>query len=277
MRTTISAIAKLRQTGERFTMVTAYDVASARIIDRTSIPIILVGDSLGMVVQGHDSTLPVSVDDMIYHTRAVVRGASKPLIVTDLPFGSYAVEDDAMRNAARLMAEGGCQSVKLEGGAAVAPTIRRLVDHGIPVVAHLGFTPQSMHAIGVRVQGRSADHARRLLEDALAVQEAGAWALVLELVPAQLAAAITERLDIPTIGIGAGDGCRGQVQVWHDLLGLDDGFVPRHARRFRSLADEAAAALDEYASAVRDGSFPGAEHGSSMEQADLDRALDGLD
>lgn len=274
MRTTIDAIAKLTDAGERFTMVTAYDYTSARIVERSHVAAILVGDSLGMVVQGHDSTLPVTVDEMIYHSRAVARGAKRPLIVTDLPFGSYAVEDDAVRAAVRLMAEGGCQSIKLEGGTAVAPTVRRLVDAGIPVLGHLGFTPQSVHAIGLKVQGRGETAAKRLLEDALALQEAGAWGVVLELVPAQLAEAITARLDIPTIGIGAGSGCSGQVQVWHDLLGLFDDFVPRHARQFRSFAAEAVAALDEYDDAVKDGSFPAPSNASSWDAAEVAAALD---
>lgn len=277
MRTTIDDIAKLREAGSRFAMVTAYDYTSAQIVDRTDVPLILVGDSLGMVVQGHDSTLPVTLDDMIAHTRTVVRGAKRPLIVADLPFGTTVVEDDAVRAAVRLMAEGGCQSVKLEGGRRVTGAIRRMVDAGIPVMAHLGFTPQSVHTIGTRVQGRGVAAARRLFEDALAVQEAGAWAVVLELVPAELAAGITQRLTIPTIGIGAGAGCSGQVQVWHDLLGLYDDYRPRHARRFRELGAQAAAALDEYASEVRAGTFPARENGSSMDPDDVAQALGGLE
>ncbi|GAA3907867.1 3-methyl-2-oxobutanoate hydroxymethyltransferase [Microbacterium invictum] len=272
-RFTVDTIAKLHAAGERFTMVTAYDFTSARIVDRSEVELILVGDSLGMVMQGHDSTLPVTVDDMIYHTRMVMRGAHRPLVVTDLPFGSYTIEDDAIRAATRVMAEGGSQAVKLEGGAQIAPTIRRLVDAGIPVMAHVGFTPQSVHAIGMRTQGRQADQARRVLEDALAVQDAGAWAVVLELIPAPLAAAITERLEIPTIGIGAGPDCSGQVQVWHDLLGLYDEFVPRHAHRLRTFADDAVAALDQYAGDVREGAFPTAENSSTMDAGELARAL----
>lgn len=274
-RFTIDAITRMHAAGEKFAMVTAYDVTSAQIVARSGVPLLLVGDSLGMVVQGHDSTLPVTLDDMIYHTRMVMRGASRPLVVTDLPFGSYTIEEDAIRAATRVMAEGGCQSVKLEGGATVAPTIRRLVDAGIPVMGHVGFTPQSVHAIGLRTQGRRADQARRVLRDALAVQAAGAWAVVLELVPAPLAAAITERLDIPTIGIGAGPDCSGQVQVWHDLLGLYADFVPRHALRLRDFADDAVAALDEYADAVRTGTFPTPAHSSTMAADELERALDG--
>ncbi|MGZ0710343.1 3-methyl-2-oxobutanoate hydroxymethyltransferase (plasmid) [Coraliomargarita sp. W4R53] len=273
MRTTIDAIARLKRQSDAFTMVTAYDYTSARIVDGSAVPAILVGDSLGMVMQGNDSTLPVTLDEMIYHTRAVVRGAKRPLIVADLPFGTYAISDDAVRAAVRLMAEGGCQSVKLEGGTSVAPTVKRIVDAGIPVMGHLGFTPQSVHSIGLRVQGKGAEQARRLLADALALEAAGAWAIVLELVPAELAEAITKRLSIPTVGIGAGAGCNGQVQVWHDLLGLDESFVPRHARQFRSLGAEATAALNEYADAVTEGSFPAAEHATSWDSTEVERAL----
>jgi 3-methyl-2-oxobutanoate hydroxymethyltransferase len=277
MRTTIEAIRRVYEAGERFAMVTAYDYTSARLVDRSGVPLILVGDSLGMVVQGNDSTIPVTLDDMIYHTRMVVRGTSRALVVGDVPFGVTAVEEDGVRAAVRLMQQGGCQSVKLEGGVSVAPLVRRLVGTGIPVMGHVGYTPQSVHALGTRVQGRDEANARRILLDALALQEAGAWAVVLELVPAPLAAAVTERLSIPTIGIGAGPGCSGQVQVWHDLLGLYEDFVPRHARRFRMLGDETVAALDEYAAAVADGSFPLAENSSTMDAGTLARALDGVE
>jgi 3-methyl-2-oxobutanoate hydroxymethyltransferase len=277
MRTTIEAIRRAYEAGERFAMVTAYDYTSARLVDRSGVPLVLVGDSLGMVVQGHDSTIPVTLDDMVYHTRMVVRGTSRALVVGDVPFGVTAVEDDGVRAAVRLMQQGGCHSVKLEGGVSVAPLVRRLVDTGIPVMGHVGYTPQSVHALGTRVQGRDEANARRILLDALALQDAGAWAVVLELVPAPLAAAVTERLSIPTIGIGAGPGCSGQVQVWHDLLGLFEDFVPRHARRFRMLGDETVAALDEYVAAVADGSFPSAENSSTMDADTLARALDGVE
>ncbi len=274
MRTTIDAIQRKAASGQRFAMITAYDYTSARIVDRSGVDAILVGDSLGMVIQGRDSTLPVTVDEIIYHTRAVLRGCGRPLVVADLPFAPSAIPDDAVRAAVRLMAEGGCQSVKIEGGATVAPTVRRLVEAGIPVLGHLGFTPQSVHAIGLRVQGRDPEQARRMLADAIALQDAGAWGVVLELVPAQLAEAITGRLRIPTIGIGAGAGCSGQVQVWHDLLGLYDEFVPRHTRPFRSFATEAVNALDEYSTQVAAGSFPGPENASSWDAAAVAEALD---
>lgn len=275
MRTTIAELHRRYRRGERITMVTAYDYTAARIVDRTEIPMILVGDSLGMVIQGHDSTLPVTMDDIVYHTRAVVRGASRALVVADLPFLSYATAEDALHNAGRLMAHGGAQSVKLKGGVAVEATIRRVVDAGIPVMGHVGFTPQSVHSIGMRVQGKDVARAGEVLRDALAVQRAGAWAVVLELVPAPLAAAITARLDIPTIGIGAGPRCSGEVQVWHDILGLYDDFVPRHTRRFASLAEEAVRALTTYDEAVRTGTFPTEANSASLDEQVLAAALSG--
>lgn len=273
MRLSIRDLQGMYDRGERIPMVTAYDYTSARLVDRSSVPLVLVGDSLGMVMQGHASTLGVSVDDIVYHTRAVIRGCRRPLVVADLPFLSYATETDALRASGRMLAEGGAQSVKLEGGVTVAPTIRRLVDAGIPVMAHLGFTPQSVHQIGLRVQGKDVARAKALLADAEAVQEAGAWAVVLELIPAPLAAAITDRLDIPTIGIGAGPHCSGEVQVWHDILGLYDEHVPRHTRRYRTLGDEVAGALDEFAADVREGRFPTEANSSRLDAAVLAEAL----
>lgn len=257
-------------------MVTAYDYTAARMIDRTSIPLVLVGDSLGMVIHGNSSTIPVTVNDIVYHCKAVLRGCSNPLVVADLPFLTYTTAEEALRTAHRLMAEGGAQAVKLEGGVTVAPIIRRLVDAGVPVMAHLGFTPQSVNQIGLRIQGKDAARARALLADADAVQQAGAFAVVLELIPAPLAAAITRRLDIPTIGIGAGPDCSGEVQVWHDILGLYDDFVPRHTRRFATLGEAGVSALEEYAQAVRAGSFPTAAHSARMDAAVLSEALDGM-
>ncbi len=276
MRVSLADVAAMKERGEKVTMVTAYDYTSARLVDRTSIPLILVGDSLGMVMQGRDSTLPVTLDDIVYHLRAVMRGCSRPLVVGDLPFLTYATQEDALRSAGRLMAEGGCQSVKLEGGVSQAPVIRRLVDAGIPVMAHLGFTPQSVHQIGLRVQGKDSARARQLVEDALAVQEAGAWAVVLELIPAPLAREITARLTIPTIGIGAGADCDGEVQVWHDILGLYDEFLPRHTRRFATLGEQAVAALEEYATDVREGRFPTSANSARLDEAVLKEALAGL-
>ncbi|WP_322823130.1 3-methyl-2-oxobutanoate hydroxymethyltransferase [Chloroflexus sp.] len=273
MHTTIRDIQQMRDRGERIPMVTAYDYTSAQIADRAGIPLILVGDSLGMVVLGYNSTVPVTLDDMIHHTRAVVRGTQKALVIGDLPFLTYTSPEQAMQSARRMLQEAGAQAVKLEGGVAIAPTIARLVQAGIPVMGHIGFTPQAVNQIGLRVQGRRASEAKRLLADALAVQEAGAFAIVLELVPAELAEAITERLRIPTIGIGAGAGCSGQVQVWHDMLGLYSDFLPRHARRYADLATIIAEALRQYASDVRNGAFPGPEHSSRMDPAELAAAL----
>lgn len=272
-RLTVQSVLKRWAAGERLPMITCYDYTSARIVDRTSIPMVLVGDSVGMVVHGHDSTLPVTLDDIVWHARSVVRGARRPLVVADLPFLTYTDEATALRSAGRLMAEAGVGSVKLEGGAAVAPIVRRLVDAGIPVMGHLGLTPQSVHQIGLRVQGRDADRAAELVRDALALQEAGAWGIVLELVPAELAAAITERLSIPTIGIGAGPACSGEVQVWHDVLGLYDEHVPKHTRRYAHLADDAVRALDELAGDIRSGAFPGPDQTATMPADVLDEAL----
>ncbi|WP_116113947.1 3-methyl-2-oxobutanoate hydroxymethyltransferase [Austwickia chelonae] len=273
MRLSIADLHARHRDGDRLTMVTAYDYTAARIVDRTDIPLILVGDSLGMVMQGHDTTLPVTVEDILYHTRAVIRGASRALVVADLPFLSYTTPQDALRHSGRLLAEGGAGSVKLEGGTTATDTIRQLVDAGIPVMGHIGFTPQSVHHLGLRVQGKDFARATQIYRDALAVEEAGAWAVVLELIPAPLAQAITERLSIPTIGIGAGEHCDGQVQVWHDVLGLYDDFLPRHSRRFADLADTAALALTEYHQGVVNRSFPTRENSSSLDEDTLAEVL----
>ena len=275
MATTIRQLADMKRAGDKIPMVTAYDYTAARIADAAGIPIILVGDSLGMVVLGHDSTIPVTMDDMVRHTQMVRRGASNALVVADLPFMAYQVDADAaMRNAGRLMQEGGAHTVKLEGGVAVAGTVRRMVDAGVPVMGHIGLTPQSVHALGgYRVQGRTRTAARRLLDDALALQDAGAYSVVLECVPSPLARVITERLSIPTIGIGAGPDCDGQVQVFHDMLGLFSEFLPRHARRYATLADHIAAAFRQYADDVRSGDFPAESESFSMNEALLSDLL----
>jgi len=277
MRVSISDIGRMKAKGERIVMVTAYDYTAGQIIDGTDIPLVLVGDSLGMVVQGHDSTLPVTLDEIIYHVKAVMRGAKRPLIIGDLPFLTYSTPEQALQNAGRLMQQTGCQAVKLEGGVTMAPTVRRLVETGIPVMGHLGFTPQSVNQIGMRVQGKSAAHARQLIEDALALEAAGAFAVVLELIPAPLAREITARLRIPTIGIGAGVDCAGEVQVWHDILGLYTDRQPRHTRRYLALADEIGAALSEYAADVRNHAFPTAANSSTIDPAVLQEALEGLE
>ena len=258
-------------------MVTAYDYTAARIADAAGIPIILVGDSLGMVVLGYDSTIPVTMDDMVRHTKMVSRGSSNALIVADLPFMAYQVDsNEAMRNAGRLMQDGGAHTVKMEGGVAIADTVRRIVDAGVPVMGHIGLTPQSVNALGgYRVQGRTRATARRLLDDAVALQDAGAYSVVLECVPCQLAKVITERLSIPTIGIGAGPDCDGQVQVFHDMLGLFPDFLPKHARRYATLSDDIAGAFRRYAEDVRSGDFPAESESFTMNEAVLTDLLDG--
>jgi len=258
MRVTTRQISQMKRRSERIVMVTAYDAMSAGAVERAGIPMVLVGDSLGQVVLGYDSTVPVSMDDMVSHTAAVARCAPSPLIVADLPFLSYQVSEElALTNAARLLQEGGAQAVKLEGGVPVAPTVKRLTDSGIAVMGHVGFTPQSVNQLGgYRVQGRTEDTAAEILEGALALQEAGAFAVVLELMPTEVAATVTERLTVPTIGIGAGADCDGQVQVFHDLLGLLPDFRPKHAGRYGDLAGVIDAALVSYAEDVRGNKFP---------------------
>ncbi len=273
MRVTIRDIQKLKDRGERIPMITAYDYTSAQLADRAGVPLILVGDSLGMVVLGHTSTVPVTLDEMLHHIKAVVRGSQQALVVGDLPFLTYTSAEHAIVSAGRVMQEAGAQAVKLEGGTTVAPTVARLVALGVPVMGHIGYTPQSEHQIGRRIQGRQAAEASRLIEDALALEAAGAFAIVLELVPAPLAQAITSRLHIPTIGIGAGVACDGQVQVWHDLLGLYSDFTPRHTRRYANLAETINAAIIEYSADVRAGTFPAAEHSATMDEATLQAAL----
>ncbi|MDA1296467.1 MAG: 3-methyl-2-oxobutanoate hydroxymethyltransferase [Chloroflexi bacterium] len=257
-RITTHKIQAMKARGERIPMVTAYDYTQARIVETAGIPIILVGDSLGNVVLGYDSTIPVTVDDMVRHCAAVVRGAHIPLVVVDMPFMSYQVDaETALRNAGRLLQEGGAQAVKLEGGKPIAPIIRRLVDAGVAVMGHIGLTPQSVHKLGgYRVQGKTSRSADVLIEDAMAVQEAGAFAIVLELIPVELAAEITKQLDIPTIGIGAGVHTDGQVQVLYDMLGLGLDFKPKHAGNYASLGETAVDALERYSADVKSGAFP---------------------
>lgn len=277
MRVTLRDLQRMKDRGERIAMVTAYDHPSARVAERAGVPMLLVGDSLGMVVQGHATTLPVTLDDMVRHAAAAVRGTERALVVADLPFLTYATEADAVASARRLMGEAGAGAVKLEGGAALVPIVGRLTALGVPVMGHIGFTPQAQHQIGLRVQGRDAAAARQLLDDALALERAGAFAVVLELVPAPLAAAVSARLRVPTIGIGAGAGCDGQVQVWHDLLGLGDGRVPRHAKPYADLNAAIEAALRAYVADVGAGAFPTAAQSSAMDEGELARALDGID
>ncbi len=275
-KTTVRQLAEMKERGERIPMITAYDYTTAALADAAGIPVVLVGDSLGMVVLGYESTIPVTMEDIIHHTRMVVRGNKNSLIVADLPFMTYQVEPaQALRNAARLLQEGGAHTVKLEGGENIAPTIRRIVDCDIPVMAHIGVTPQSVNAFGgYRVRGRSVEQARQIVRDALAVEAAGAYAVVLELVPAPLSRFITQRLTIPTIGIGAGPDCDGQVQVLHDMLGLFTDFVPRHARRYANLAQTISEAFTQYAVDVRDGSFPTAAESFTLDESILEELED---
>ncbi len=262
----------MKRNGQRIPMVTAYDASGAHWVEAAGIPAILVGNSLGMVVQGNDTTLPVTLDEMIYHARMVMRGTQHALIIVDLPFMTYKISaEQALTSAARVMQESGAGAVKLEGGVSVAPIIERLTTSGIPVMGHIGLTPQSVHQLGgYHVQGRRAETADRLIDDALAVEAAGALQIVLETMPAPLAQQITERLHIPTIGIGAGPGCDGQIQVFHDVLGLFDGFVPRHAKRYAALGDAISAALRAYSDDVQSAQFPDAAH-----SFDLDMELSG--
>ena len=259
-------------------MMTAYDYAAARLLEAAGIRLILVGDSVGNNVLGYDSTLPVTMDDMVHHVKAVVRGTQKAHVVGDMPFMSYQADvADALRNAGRLLKEGGCQSAKLEGGRAVAETVRRIVQAGIPVMGHIGLTPQAVNQLsGYRVQGKSAEAAAGLIEDALALEEAGAYALVLESVPAPLAQLITERVSVPTIGIGAGVHCDGQVQVFHDALGLLTDFTPKHARRYAQLGEEIKSAMTQYIQDVQAQSFPSDSESFTMEPRVLEELSAGL-
>ena len=273
MRISINQIREMKEKGEKITMLTAYDYPIARLIDELGIPMILVGDSLGMVVLGYESTIPVTIEEMLHHTKAVVRGTRKALVVSDLPFMTYHISTtDAQRNAARFIQEGGAQAVKLEGGVNIADKVSAIVGCGIPVMGHIGLTPQSINQLGgYRVQGRTEEAAKRLLEDAKALEQAGAFAIVMETVPTPLAALITQRISIPTIGIGAGNGCDGQVQVVSDILGLFTDFVPKHAKQYAKLASTIRAAITEYDREVKDGSFPAEKQSFSMDESILDR------
>ena len=270
-RLTISSLARMHADGERIAMLTAYDYSTARILDDAGIPMLLVGDSLGQVVLGYDSTVRVTMQEILHHTKAVVRGTRRALVVADMPFLSYGVTpESSLENAGILMQEGGAGAVKLEGGERSARTIETIVRAGIPVMGHIGLTPQSIHQLGGhRVQGKTKEAGRQLIADAIAVQQAGAFAIVLELVPEQLAAAITERLHIPTIGIGAGAGCSGQVQVVTDTLGMSAEFTPKHARHYTELYKIVRAAAEAYKSDVAAGTFPGAAESSRMDPATL--------
>lgn len=271
MRVTVGQIREMKQKGAKITMLTAYDYSMAKLVDEAGVPMILVGDSLGMVMLGYESTIPVTMDVMVHHIKAVVRGSKNSMVVGDLPFMTCTISiEEALRNAGRFIQEAGCQSVKLEGGVTVAETVRRVVECGIPVVGHIGLTPQSINTLsGYKVQGRGPEAAERLLNDARALEQAGAFAVVLESVPIPLAKLITQKLSIPTIGIGAGVHCDGQVQVINDILGLFTDFVPRHAKQYALVGGIVKKAVSEYLSEVKDGSFPTEKNGYTMDESVL--------
>jgi 3-methyl-2-oxobutanoate hydroxymethyltransferase len=261
-RITISTLMKMKAEKERIACLTAYDASFATVLEQAGVELILVGDSLGMVIQGLDTTVPVSMEDVIYHTRCVARGSRRALLVSDMPFLSYHSPDQALTNAARLMQEGGAHMLKLESGTTQIDIVRRLSDQGVPVCAHLGLRPQSIHRLGgYRVQGNDEHSANQMLEDAVTLQHVGAAMLLLECVPSLLAAEITANVDIPVIGIGAGVNCDGQILVLHDVLGITPGRVPRFARNFMDEGKTIQAAVEEYVKAVKSCSFPVAEHG----------------
>lgn len=270
---TVKSFQEAKDGRRKITMLTAYDYSMAKMVDEAGVDSILIGDSLGMVFQGHDSTLPVTVDDMIYHTKAVVRGAKSALIVTDMPFLSYHVsKEDAVRNAGRLVKEGGAEAVKLEGGVSIAETVKAIVDAQIPVMGHLGLTPQSVNAFGgYKVQGKNEEAARRIIEDAKALEAAGAFSIVLECIPEKLAKIITDAISIPTIGIGAGNGCDGQVLVINDMLGMFNDFVPKFVKQYAKLNKEITAAVESYITEVQNASFPSDEHNFSIDADVLDK------
>lgn len=262
MRKVTASFLRSRKGIRKIVSLTAYDAAFARIFDAAGVDLLLVGDTLGMVVQGHGDTLSVTLEDVIYHTRAVRRGTTRALVVADLPFMTYQVSSEqALISAGRLVQEGGAEAVKLEGAGGVVESVARIVGAGIPVVGHLGLTPQSVHALGgFRVQARAESEQQKLLDDARELERAGAFALVLEAVPRDLASAVSRELGIPTIGIGAGPGCDGQVLVCYDLLGLFQGFVPRFVKRYAELGDAVREAVQTYADDVREGRFPDERH-----------------
>ena len=258
---TIASLMKKKSDGDRISMVTCYDSAFGRIVEDSSIDMVLVGDSLGNVVLGFDSTIPVTIDDMVHHTAAVTRVVKRPFVTADMPFMTYATVESALKNAAKLMQSGGAHGVKLEGGVSICPQVEALVAAGIPVVGHLGLTPQSVHALsGYKVQAREKDAQKRLLADAKALEDAGAFCVVLEMIPAKLAKEVSKVLTVPVIGIGAGAGCDGQVLVMHDLLGFDDAFKPKFLKKYANLSKIISEALASYDKEVKSGKFPAQEH-----------------
>lgn len=277
MKNTVSTFREQKAKGEKISMLTAYDYSTAKLMDEAGINGILVGDSLGMVVLGYEDTLPVTMEDMIHHTAAVCRGAKNTLVVGDMPFMSYQVSvEEAVYNAGRLMKEGRCQAVKLEGGASVCPQIRAITNASIPVMAHIGLTPQSINAFGgFKVQGKSEEAAKKLLEDAKAVEEAGAFAVVLECVPAKLAELISKSISIPTIGIGAGAGCDGQILVYQDMLGLFSDFTPKFVKKYANVGEMMTQAFRDYIADVQEGSFPAPEHTFAISEDVIKKLYEG--
>lgn len=261
-KVTVPEIKRMKEKGEKITSLTAYDYSFARILDAAGIDILLVGDSLGSVIQGQESTLPVTLDDVIYHTRAVVRGRKRALVVADMPFLTFQISvEEAKRNAGRLLQEGGAEAVKLEGGVEMLETVEAIVEIGIPVMGHVGLTPQSLHCFGgYKVQGKDRDQREKIIQDALAVEEGGAFSIVLEGIPMDLAQEITRRLSIPTIGIGAGLHCDGQVLVVHDMLGLFDMYAPKFVKQYADLKGVMAEAVKNFITEVKEGRFPDEEH-----------------
>jgi 3-methyl-2-oxobutanoate hydroxymethyltransferase len=267
----LTELAELKRRGQKLAMVTAYDFPSGRIADEAGVELVLVGDSAGMVVLGNESTVPVTMDELLMLTRAVVRGAKRPLVIADMPFGSFQASDEsAVENAVRFVKEAGADAVKLEGAGPTLSRVQSIVGAGVPVMGHVGLTPQSATMLGgFKAQGRTAEKAERLYEDALALEAAGCFSIVLEAVPAPVAARVTEALEVPTIGIGAGADCDGQVLVWHDLLGLYAGKAPRFVKRYADLAGEAKKALEAYVEDVREGRFPEEQHTYAIPEEEL--------
>jgi len=271
MRVTIQQIKEMKEQGKIIPMLTAYDYTTARMIDETGVPLILVGDSLGMVVLGYESTIPVTMEEMLHHTKAVVRGTKQALVVGDMPFMTYHTDmAQALTNAARFIQEAGCQAIKLEGGVTVADKVKRIIECGIPVMGHIGLTPQSINQLGgYKVQGKTSGAAQQLLDDARALEEAGVFSIVLECVPAGLSELITKKVNVPTIGIGCGPWCDGQVQVISDILGLLGDFVPKHAKQYVKLEEMIKGAIDTYVSEIQAGTFPTQKESFTMDKSVL--------
>ena len=271
MRISINKIKEMKEKGEKITMLTSYDYVTAKIVDEVGVPMILVGDSLGMVVLGYESTIPVTLEEMLHHTKAVVRGTKSTMVIGDMPFMTYHLSiEQALQNAGRFIQEAGAQAVKLEGGVNVAEKVQKIVECGIPVMGHIGLTPQSINQLGgYKIQGKTVDAAAKLLKDAKALEEAGAFSVVLETVPAPLAALITREISIPTIGIGAGPDCDGEVQVINDILGSFTDFVPKHAKQYAKLANIMSTAIQQYYDEVRAGKFPTKENSFPMDESIL--------